>query len=112
MATFSTDRLRPGMVVSTEILNMDGHLIMPAGTELTENRIETLLAWGIIEIDIEDGTENATEEDAELSEDIQQFMQTLKPRFKFCDTQSPVVTELMQICAERLAIKQAKQKST
>lgn len=98
------------MVVGTNILNMDGHLLMPAGTELTESRIETLQAWGILETNIADGTEITTEEDEILSEEITNAMQRLKPRFKFCDTQDPMITELMQLCAERMVSKEQKDK--
>jgi hypothetical protein len=57
------EELSPGMVVAREVKNIDGMLLAPAGCELSERQIGILQAWGIAEVEVEAGEEQARAHD-------------------------------------------------
>ena len=52
MPRVKTDQLKEGMVVVTDVKNMDDMLLIPAGAKLTVRQIGILQAWGVLEIDV------------------------------------------------------------
>jgi len=61
MPKVKTEALRDGMVVATEVKNMDNMLLVAAGCVITEKHINIFSAWGISEVDVQacDGAEDA-----------------------------------------------------
>jgi hypothetical protein len=55
MPKIRTEALRAGLVVATEVKNMDNMLLVPAGCVITEKHISILSAWGISEVEVEAG---------------------------------------------------------
>ncbi len=53
MPRTKTESLQPGMVVASDVKNIDGMLLFPAGASLTERQIDILQAWGVAEIDVQ-----------------------------------------------------------
>jgi hypothetical protein len=53
MARIKTDQLQPGMVVVSDVKNMDDMLLLPAGCELSERHIRILRAWGIADVPVD-----------------------------------------------------------
>ena len=52
MPKLKLESLRAGMVVTADVKNMDGMLLIPSGATLSENQIDTLNAWGIAEVQV------------------------------------------------------------
>lgn len=48
-----TESLQPQMVVASDVKNIDGMLLIPAGAALTERQIDILQAWGVTQIDVQ-----------------------------------------------------------
>lgn len=99
------ERLKPGMSVGTDVRNHDGFLILPAGSILSERHIQMLATWGILEVRIGQGEPETAPllDEAELQQRIEAARETLRPHFLHCDTEDPLVAELLSLCAERLA---------
>ena len=57
-----------GMVVTTDVKNMDHMLLISAGCVLTEKHINVLHAWGIAEVRIESGT--AVDDSGDILQEI------------------------------------------
>jgi len=59
MPNVKLEALQVGMIVTTDVRNMDNMLLIPSGCALTERQIDVLSAWGIGEIQVEtcDGPE-------------------------------------------------------
>jgi hypothetical protein len=59
MPNVKLEALQVGMIVTTDVRNMDNMLLIPSGCALTERQINVLNAWGIAEIQVEtcDGAE-------------------------------------------------------
>ena len=52
MSRIKTEQLKEGMVVVTDVKNMDDMLLIPAGAKLTSRQIGILQSWGVLEIDV------------------------------------------------------------
>lgn len=98
MAKVKTERLKPGMVVDSDIKNLDGMLLLPAGCELTERHIDILMTWGIMEISIQ---ETGEDQDGDLAEPpivIPPEMESaMKARYWAFDEASPVQQEILRL---------------
>jgi hypothetical protein len=66
MPNVKLESLQVGMVVTTDVRNMDNMLLIPAGCALSERQIDVLNAWGIPEIQVQ------ASDDSEESTDILQ----------------------------------------
>jgi len=60
MPNVKLEALQVGMIVTTDVRNMDNMLLIPSGCALTERQIDVLNAWGIPEIQVQacDGPED------------------------------------------------------
>jgi hypothetical protein len=103
MTDVPTDRLRPGMTLSTDVFNHDGQLLLPAGYRLQERHILMLKSWGITEAGVASDGESELEEEGPSPESLHEAEEALRPHFFHQDFDSPVVLELFKICARRKA---------
>ena len=71
MKRVSTSALVPGMVTAEEVFNYKGSLILPKGHTLTEESIEKLEFYSVINVRVEDESDQQTEEPAEGDGSIQ-----------------------------------------
>lgn len=62
MKRVSTSALLPGMVTAEEVFNYKGHLILPKGHVLTEESIEKLEFYSVINVRVEEEKKSDTEE--------------------------------------------------
>lgn len=53
MPRVKLDNLKEGMIVSSNVMNMDDMLLLPAGAELSARSIKLLRTWGIAELEVE-----------------------------------------------------------
>jgi len=96
------------MVVAREVKNIDGMLLAPAGCELSERQIGILQAWGIAEVEVEAGEEQARAHDplAQLpAETLVKITADLRARFWKPDDFGPVPAEIFRL----MLLRQAKQ---
>ncbi|MGA2867106.1 MAG: hypothetical protein ABSF95_21735 [Verrucomicrobiota bacterium] len=70
MPNVKLEALQEGMVVTTDVRNLDNMLLIPAGCALSDRHINILCAWGIAEIQVEA---------CEDSEDAKDLLQQLPP---------------------------------
>ena len=108
MAITSTDLLTEGMELNTAVKNHQGQILFAAGLVLKEKHINMMQAWGIGEADVKLDEKEESEVARRLKEAIAKHEDELKPRFFRCDLLHPVVSEIIRICAERLAEKQSR----
>ncbi len=53
MAKINADYLQQGMVLNGDVHDLNGRLMLRAGTALTEKHLHILKTWGITEADIQ-----------------------------------------------------------
>jgi len=52
MGTINISDLRAGMVLAAEVRNLNGQVLLGAGTAISAEQVRTLKAWGIMEVDV------------------------------------------------------------
>ena len=96
MPRIKTDALEVGMVVASDVKNIDNMLLIPAGCSLTDRQINILQSWGVPEIDVQ--TSQALEEAdplASLAPEVAARMTAeIKALFWQPDDSNPVFAEL------------------
>ena len=53
MGTINLDNVKPGMVLAKEARDMNGRILLAAGTELTEKHLRVFRIWGVSEVDVQ-----------------------------------------------------------
>ena len=94
------------MVVAREVKNIDGMLLVPAGSELGERQIGILQAWGVSEVEVEASQEMAKSHDplAQLPpETLAKLTVNLRGRYWRPDEFGPVPAEIFQLMLLRQA---------
>jgi hypothetical protein len=101
-----SEQLQPGMVISRDVKNIDGTLLLPSGCELSERHIDILLTWGVAEVEVEASEEMAQSHDplAQLPpEQLAQMTSGLRARFWKPDDFGPIPAEIFKIMLVRQA---------
>lgn len=107
MAVVHIDNLAPGMVLSRNVTDRSGRMLLPASAELTEKHFSIFRMWGILEVEIV-GESIVEEAEVPLHEEIDPALlaeaRTVMERlFNHNDAEHPAIKELMRICTERRA---------
>lgn len=99
MQQLDLDNARAGMVLGEDAVNAKGQLLLRAGTVLTDRHLQMLHANAVARIGVGE-PDNATARAAPgIGTDIETHIEA---RFRFCDSQHPLVSELRRICRQRL----------
>jgi hypothetical protein len=53
MGTVTTDQIKPGMVVATDVKDRSGRMLLAAGSTITEKHIRIFRMWGITEVELQ-----------------------------------------------------------
>lgn len=112
MAVVHIDNMVPGMVLSRDVLDRSGRMLLPAGAELTEKHFSIFRMWGILEAEVageavvEDTEASATavEVDPEVLAAARAEVERI---FIYNDHEHPAIKELMRICTDRRACREA-----
>jgi hypothetical protein len=105
MPRIKTELLQPGMIVASDVKNIDNMLLIAAGCALTGRQISILQAWGVPGIEVQ-GPQSAEELDPlrKLSpEEVSRISAELKDRFWHPDESDPVHAEIFRLILQRRA---------
>lgn len=107
MALVHIDNLAPGMVLSRNICDRSGRLLLPAGAELTEKHFSIFRMWGVVEAEV---AGDAVTEEAESAQNreidpelFDRAREEIELLFVHNDPEHPAIKELMRICIDRRA---------
>lgn len=105
MPRIKTELLQEGMVVSSDVRNIDNMLLIPSGCKLTSRQIGILQAWGVTEIDVASGGGGEdTDQLTKLSpEALEQLSAEVRATFWKVDDADPVFAELFKLILRRRA---------
>jgi hypothetical protein len=107
MPKVKSELLKPGMVVTADVKNMDNMLLIPAGATLAQKQIDILQAWGVTEIHVEAAGEldNAHADPlAQLPpETASRLAAEVKSLFWRLDEADPVHMEILRLVLHRQA---------
>ncbi len=98
--------LQPGMVVTADVQNSEGMLLIPAGTSLTERQISILGSWGITDVEV--GASEIAAAGGPLErlspEAAEKLKGEVKGIFWELDETNPVQMEIFKLALERKAM--------
>ena len=108
MTVVHIDNMTPGMVLSRDVCDRSGRMLLPAGAELTEKHFSIFRMWGVLEVEI---VGESVAEDGEIAPHEEQLDPALLAEarlvverlFVYNDPDHPAIKELMRICTERRA---------
>lgn len=102
MPLIDVSQARTGMVLSADIRDRRGRVLIPQGKELKERYLEALPMWGIthLEIEGEGPIEETVEIDAEV---LEQAGREVAERFKNANRGHPAIEALLAVCVQRRA---------
>lgn len=92
------EALSEGDVLASDVTERSGRLILGRGRAVTRRHIETLRAWGILEVDV---CANAEDEAEPADEALAKARESVLPRFALNDANQPLITALIELCAEQ-----------
>lgn len=105
MPRIKTELLQEGMVVSSDVKNMDNMLLIPSGCKLTSRQIGILQAWGVTDIEVASsgGGEDTDQLTKMTPEAIEKLSAEVRATFWKADDSDPVFAELFKIVLRRRA---------
>ena len=108
MAIVNLEDLKPGMVLVSDAVLLNGRTLLRAGAELTDKNIKMFSSWGLTEANIEGVEETSVKSDAMQHLDDELLAQAelkVGEMFKFTNPEFPPVAELYRICIREHAEK-------
>jgi hypothetical protein len=105
MPRIKTELLQEGMVVSSDVRNIDNMLLIPSGCTLTARQINILLAWGVTELEVQTVAQGQDPDQlTELPPEVlAKWTEELKALFWKVDEADPVFTEIFKLMLRRRA---------
>ncbi len=105
MALKKPHQLEPGMILKTDVFNMDGEVLFSKGVALTERQIDILQQWGVPNVEIEGGEEETEKVDLDQfsPEIVERAEQNVADRFKLVKSTHPAVEIIRKLCVTQEA---------
>ena len=106
MGSINIGDVRVDMILSKEVKNINGQLLMPKGMTIAEKHLGLLQAWGITEVEIEGvskediASETAAKLDPQILAEAEAYMVDL---FQNANREHPALQELFSQCVLRTA---------
>ncbi len=98
--------LEEGMVLSSDVFNLDGQILFKKGVELENRHVDILQMWGIPNVEIEDDDEE--EERINLDQFspsiLEKAERVVNERFKLVKSTHPAVEIIRKFCIQKEAI--------
>ena len=95
--------IQEGMVVGSDVKNIDNMLLIPAGCTLSARQIHILKSWGVNEVEVV--ASQATDDQDPFSklpaEELEKLIAELRERFWQVDEANPVFMEIFKIILQR-----------
>lgn len=110
MAIVALDKLKPGLILLTDVKDRCGRLLLGKGSPITDRHLHIFKAWGVPEADVHDPEQGELMVESEPS-----FRESLPPEllqrtrakameiFRHTDTTHPAVRKLYEISLNLIA---------
>ena len=111
MLSLKLNQLKPGMVLSRDVTNFSGVLLLKSGKSLKDKEIKNFKAWGITETFVQEHKEGVSCQEEEPPIDpqlLQEAEAASAVLFRHSNTSHPIVMELKRLCT----MKKVKQKTS
>lgn len=93
---------RTGMVLSADVRDRRGRVLIPSGKELKERYLSALPMWGITHVEIEGEEPSSVEEEIDAAT-LEQAAREVGRRFEHANRAHPAIEALLTVCVRRRA---------
>ena len=98
MSIVNTDDLREDMVLSDDVRDISGRLLLQKGQKIILNHINIMKKWGVTEVRVVDNSLVKQIPGPHTDQkDTEQIEQEIKPLFKYADLDHPAIMELFRL---------------
>lgn len=100
MSLVNTDDLREDMVLSDDVRDISGRLLLQKGQKIQSNHVNIMKKWGITEVRIVDDAiaeQGSVPHKVQKEKDTEQIENDIKPLFKYTDLDHPAIKELFRL---------------
>ncbi|MBN1276957.1 MAG: HDOD domain-containing protein [Deltaproteobacteria bacterium] len=97
MGIISTDKLKQGMVLDSDVRDIAGRLLLKKGLQIDLNHVKTLKRWGITEVNIIDSIGEKVSVLSAEPDQLEEHNEKTKDIFRHCDFSHPAVKELFRL---------------
>jgi hypothetical protein len=97
------EQIAEGMVVTTDVKNMDDMLLIPSGCALTARHITILRTWGIADVQVEGADEDSMATMKLSPEALEKIQKSLRAEFWQFDESSAVQQEIFKLALRNRA---------
>ena len=103
MPKIKIESIQEGMVVVSDVKNIDNMLLIPAGCTLSGRQINILKAWGVGEVEV---VASEAHEETDIltklsAEEVERLSAEVKKRFWRVDESNPVFMEIFILILQR-----------
>ncbi len=101
MLNLKLNQLKPGMVLSRDVTNFSGVLLLKLGRPLQPKDIKNFKAWGIVEIFVQEHLSEGVDQKDEPKVDpklLEEATEESAVLFRYANPGYPIVMELKRLC--------------
>jgi len=102
MGKTHVDNLQAGMVLTEDVRDRSGRLLLGTGAELQDKHIKIFRTWGVSEAAVDDEYSDNYSSGTCINiapDDLANMEESLKPRFRHADLTHPAMEELLRLNA-------------
>jgi hypothetical protein len=99
----SVANLRADMVLATDVVDGLGRLLLAGGTRLTDKHLRYCQMWGVMEAEVVGDEPPPAEADPIDAAALESADAEVRPLFRRCDLDHPVVAALYRYCVQARA---------
>ncbi len=116
MKTVKLQDLRAGMILTADVHDRSGRLLLEAGGRVGERHLRIFRMWGVSEAQVQDEAEDPAAPAAARAgtptdqEHLKRAAAAARRRFSRTDLEHPAIAELFAACVERIAARTAKER--
>ena len=98
MTTVHTDNIQEGMLLTEEVKDVKGRLLLKKGQEIESKHIKILKMWGITEVNIAGGGDAEKDPDPVIDpQRMEELTEETKHDFRHTDLNHPAIKELFRL---------------
>jgi len=98
MSVVHLENLKEDMMLSQEVTDIKGRLLLRKGQKIEHNHIRILKMWGVTEVCVVGDVKNEEGYDSSVDQELfKKIEESTKQRFKFADMDHPAMKELFRV---------------
>jgi pantoate kinase len=101
MAIVHTDDIKDNMILSEEVKDIKGRLLLKKGQQMGPSHIRILKMWGVTEVNVAGGEEGEKETESAIDQkQIEKTREDVRQNFRHVDLDHPSAKELFRLAVQ------------